>query len=198
MWLVVAGSRSALDGCVLAGGPGRRFGRSKAGVVLAGRSLVERAVDLLAARCATVVVVSRPGVELPPLAVTAVHDRPGPDAPLVALATGLAALEGDEVVVLACDLPLAGPLLDELLAAPAGRAVVGTEQGRPQPFCARYPRERALAVCERLLASGALAARGLPEALGALGVEARGDALLNVNTPEDLARAEEILARSGC
>jgi len=181
------------DGLVLAGGPGRRLGRTKASVELAGTTLAERAVRMLEPRCGRVVIVSRPGVPLPPLGVPVVIDRPGPDAPLVALATGLAALEAADVLVLAVDLPLAAPLLDALVAAPSGVAVVATEAGRPQPLCARYPRERALAAAERLLAEGRLPARGLPEALGATGVAAEGDALLNVNSPGDLARAEAIL-----
>jgi molybdopterin-guanine dinucleotide biosynthesis protein A len=180
---------------VLAGGPGRRFGRPKADVRLAGRTLVERAVEALSARCARVVVVARPGVPLPPLLVSVVHDRPGPDAPMVALATGLAALEATDVLVLACDLPLAAPLLDRLLAAPQGRAAAGAHRGRAQPLCARYPRQPTLAACERLLAAGALPVGGLLEAVGALRVEAEGDELLNVNTPADLAAAEAALRR---
>jgi molybdopterin-guanine dinucleotide biosynthesis protein A len=71
--------------------------------------------------------------------------------------------------------------------------VVSAADGRPQPLCARYPRRRALEACERLLAAGLLPARGLLEALGAVEVPAPRDALLNVNTPEDLARAERLL-----
>jgi molybdopterin-guanine dinucleotide biosynthesis protein A len=179
---------------VLAGGPGRRFGRPKAGVRLGTTTLVERAVATLGARCREVVVVARAGVPLPPLPVPVVTDRLGPDAPLVAVATGLAVLSGDDAVVLACDLPFAAPLLDRMLAAPAGTAVAGTDRGRPQPLCARYPRERALGACERLLAAEALPARGLLEALRAVGVPAEGDELLNVNTEADLARAQAVLA----
>ena len=181
------------DGCVLAGGSGRRLGRPKASVLLGGITLVERAVAMLSARCGTVVVVARPEVPLPALPVGVVHDRPGPGAPLVGLATGLAVLGADDVIVLGCDLPFAGPVLDALLAAPAGAAVVGTADGRLQPLCGRYPRRRALEACERLLAEGALAARDLAEAVGAAGVPAPRDALLNVNTAEDLARAERLL-----
>jgi molybdopterin-guanine dinucleotide biosynthesis protein A len=186
-----------IDGCVLAGGPGRRLGRPKADVRLGELTLVERAVATLRARCREVVVVSRPGVALPPLDVPVVFDRPGPDAPLVAVATGLGALDGDEVVVLGCDLPFADGLIDELLEAPAGIAVVGTDRGRPQPLCARYPRRRTLEACERLLAVDALPVRGLLDAVGALGVEASGHQLLNVNTPEDLARARALLGEIG-
>jgi molybdopterin-guanine dinucleotide biosynthesis protein A len=185
-----------IDGAVLAGGPGRRLGRPKAGVTLAGRTLVERAVDALRARCDRVIVVSRPEVRLPALDVPVVHDRPGPDAPLTAIATALAELRAPDVLVLACDLPLAGPVLDALVAAPPGAAVAGVQDGRLQPLCARYPREAALAACERLLAAGALPARGLLDALGVRGVDAPGDALLNVNSPADLARAEEALRGS--
>ena len=181
-----------LAGCVLAGGPGRRLGRPKAGVVLGGRTLVERAVDALRARCDDVVVVSRPGVPLPALDARVVHDRPGPDCPLGALATGLAALEADEVLVLGCDLPLAAPVLDALLDAPPGRAVAAAQGPRAQPLCALYPRVAALAAAERLLGAGALPARGLLDALGAARVQAEGDALLNVNTPADLDRARAL------
>lgn len=182
-----------IDGAVLAGGPGRRLGRPKAGVALAGRTLVERAVDALRERCAEVIVVSRPGIALPALEARVVHDRPGPDAPLTAIATALAELRAPEVLVLACDLPLAAPALDALLRAPRGTAVAAARDGRLQPLCARYPREAALAACERLLGAGALPARGLLDELGARGVEAPGEALLNVNAPADLARAREIL-----
>lgn len=184
-----------VDGVVLAGGPGRRLGRSKADVMLGDASLVERAVDALAARCRRVVVVSRPGVAMPPLPCPVIHDRPGPDAPLVAVATGLAAVDADDALVLGCDLPFAAPALDALLAAPSGSAVVATDRGRPQPLCARYPRATTLAACDRLLAEGALPVRGLLDAVGALGVEADPPALLNINTPEDLARASELLPR---
>jgi molybdopterin-guanine dinucleotide biosynthesis protein A len=186
-----------IDGCVLAGGPGRRLGRPKADVLLGATTLVERAVATLRARCREVVVVSRPGVALPPLEVPVVFDRPGPDAPLVAVATGLAALDGDEVVVLGCDLPFAADLVDALLEAPAGVAVVGTDRGRPQPLCARYPRERTLRACERLLAVDALPVRGLLDAVGALGVAARGHQLLTVNTPDALAAARALVEGTG-
>src|SRR5262245_30436223 len=189
-------SVSRIDGCTLAGGPGRCLGRPKADVLLGGRTLVERAVASLRERCDEVVVVSRPGVPLPALGVPVLHDRPGPDCPLTALATGLAALEGDEVLVLGCDLPFAAPLLDALLAAPPGACAAAAANGRAQPLCARYPRRRALAAAERLLAAGALPARGLLDALGAARIEAEGDALLNVNNCADLERARALL-RSG-
>src|SRR5438034_7719003 len=99
-----------LGGIVLAGGAGRRLGRPKAAIVLDGRTLVERALETLRPHCGTLVVVSRPEVELPSLDVAVCFDRPGPDAPLNALATGLAALDTADALVLACDLPSAQPV----------------------------------------------------------------------------------------
>lgn len=182
------------DGIVLAGGPGRRMGRPKATVQMGGLTLVERAIDLLRPRCARVVVVSRRDVALPALDVDVLFDRPGPDCPLVALATGLAATETDDVLVLACDLPFAGPLLDALLGAPARRAVVGRADGHIQPLCARYPRAAALRAADALLQAGELPARGPAFALGADSVDDTWGALANLNTPAELAHAT---ARAG-
>lgn len=187
-----------VDGLLLAGGMGRRMGRPKADVAFAGTTLAGWTLDLLEARCHRVLVVSRPEVPLPPLPAPVVHDRPGPDAPLTGLATGLAELVAPRVAVLACDLPLAGPLLDRLLAHPGEDAAAGADPGgRVQPLCAVYPRERALAAAEALLAAGRVALTPLPAALGAVPVAATADELLNVNTPAELARARALLGWPG-
>lgn len=136
------------DGLVLAGGRGARFGRPKATVVFDGLTLVERAVAALAPHCGRTLVVGRPDVPLP---VPSVDDRPGPDCALNALATGLAVLDADEVLVLACDLPGAGPVLQRLVGAPS---VAVDPDGRVQPLCARYSRVVTLAAACRLLAEG--------------------------------------------
>lgn len=125
-----------------------RFGRPKATVVLDGVTLVERAVAALAPHCGRVLVVGRPEVPLP---VASIDDWPGADCPLNALATGLAALDAEEVLVLACDLPDAGPVLARLVLAPS---VAVDPDGRVQPLCARYRRVVTLAAACRLLAEG--------------------------------------------
>ena len=172
------------DGLVLAGGAGTRFGGPKALAVLDGQTLVERALAALERRCGRVVVMGRPEVALP---VPSLDDRPGPDCPLNALATGLAALTADEVLVLACDLPGAEPVLDRLVVAPAVAVDPG---GRPQPLCARYPREAALAAADRLLAQGNLRMMALLDALGATAVPATAAELHNVTVPADLPRTD--------
>jgi molybdopterin-guanine dinucleotide biosynthesis protein A len=178
----------AIAGLVLAGGSGSRLGRPKATVVVRGRTLTERAVDLLAARCHPVVVVSRPGVGLPALDVPVVLDGDGIRGPMNALASGLDAVDTDDVLVLACDLPFAGPVLDRLLAAPAGRAVAATDR-RLQPLCARYPREATLDACRRLMARGVRRMTALLSELDAIPVGTVDDELLNINTASDLELA---------
>ncbi len=168
------------DGLVLAGGAGIRFGRPKATVQLDGQTLVERAVAALAPHCRRVVVVGRPEIPLP---VPSVDDRPGPDCPLNALATGLAALEADEVLVLACDLPGASPVLARLVAAPS---VAVDPDGRAQPLCARYPRAAALAAADSLLAQGTCRLLPLLGILAATPVPASAAELHNVTVAADL------------
>ena len=186
---MAAGRRRSLAGVVLAGGKGSRLGRTKAGVVVRGRTLAERAVELLSERCDPVVVVSRPDVLLPSLDVLIVHDRRGVRGPMNALATGLEAVETDDVLVLACDLPFSGPVLDRLVAAtPAGQAVAARDD-RLQPLCARYPRQAALDACRRLSNQGVRRMTALLLALDATSIDANQDELFNINSPEDLAAA---------
>ena len=168
------------DGLVLAGGAGRRFGRPKATARFEGTTLVERAARALAPHCGRVVVVGRPEIALP---VPSIDDRPGPDCPLNALATGLAAVGADEVLVLACDLPGAGPVLARLLAAPS---VAVDPTGRVQPLCARYPRQAALDVANALLAGGTLRLLALLDVLDPTPVPATAAELHNVTFPDDL------------
>ena len=192
-----------LAGIVLAGGAGRRFGRPKATAVLDGLTLVERAVDMLRPHCRTLLVVGRPDVDLPALDVAVCFDRPGPDAPLNALATGLAAVDADDALVLACDLPAAGPVIERLAALPAGATAVAREgeRGRWQPLCGRYPRRAAHRACERLLAQGELRLLPLIDALRPSALVAGAGELANVNSPADLARLTVLRRRprpAGC
>lgn len=188
----------APDGIVLAGGSGTRMGHPKAPLRFGDRTLAENAVALLHARCGHVVVVSRPEVALPALPTTVVMDRPGPRGPLTALATGLAATAADDVLVLACDMPFAGPMLDALGQVSPGRTAVGVDvDGHVQPLCARYPRLRALAAIEELLAAGDRRARAPAAVLGALRIDDRWGALANLNTSADLEHAVARITRRG-
>lgn len=165
------------------------MGAPKAGVLLGGVTLVDRAVALLTPHCGRVVVVTRPGRPLPGPGAAVLFDRSDHEGPLGALATGLAAVDEDEVLVLGCDLPAAAPALVLLAAHPPGAGVATAPGHGPQPLCARYPRAAALAAAGALLAAGERRLRALPVALGAAEVAVPGAALVNLNTPADLAAA---------
>lgn len=185
-----------LDGIVLAGGAGRRIGGGKANFELSGRTLAQHATDMLAGLCRQVVVAGRAGVVLPQtLVFPIVFDAPNTAGPVAGIAAGLAALTADDVLVIACDLPLAGPALRYLVDMPSGSAAIAVGTTAPQPLCARLPRSRALATARRLLDGPTPSAMAFVNALDADRVHVPDAWLANVNTLGDAAELERALAR---
>jgi molybdopterin-guanine dinucleotide biosynthesis protein A len=108
---------------VLTGGTARRLdGADKGGLSRGGRSLLDRALDAVAAATETVVV----GPEVPTeRSVTFTREEPVGSGPLAGVSAGIAALSGDPdlVVVLAVDMPhVTARTVDRLVAAARGRA----------------------------------------------------------------------------
>ncbi len=175
------------------------MGRDKAQVEIGGRPTATRIAALLAQLCEEVLLV---GGSAPPEAPgRRVEDLPGPRCGLRGLVSALAAAREQRVLVVACDLPLvSAELLLGLVAWPEAQAVVPVAAEGPQPLCAVYRRESVLGVARPRLEAGELALRGLLDALETAGIDgprlARldpdGTALLNVNTPDELARAQRL------
>jgi molybdopterin-guanine dinucleotide biosynthesis protein A len=184
---------------VLAGGRGVRLGGAKAGVELGGRSLVSYPLAAFAAAGIDAVVCAKPGEELPPLEVPVISEPVLPRHPLCGIVAALRAGEGRAVVAVACDLPFVAPGLLAFLAEADEPLVVPVLEGRPQPLLARYDAtllpelEAALAREEPLIRTvESLRPRLLgPDELSRFGDPHR--LLFNVNDPEDLRRAEELL-----
>lgn len=184
------------DAVVLAGGAARRLGGAdKPGLVVGGRSLLDRALEAVAG-AATVVVVGPPR-ELPD-GVVQVREQPPGGGPAAALAAGLAAVTAPRVVVLAADLPqVSASVVVALLAAADGHdgAVLVDGGGRDQVLTGAWssaPLQAAAA--GRDLAGAPLRAllRGLDVTrlpAADLGLPAWADC----DTPDDLARAREHL-----
>ncbi|MFT4036333.1 MAG: NTP transferase domain-containing protein, partial [Patulibacter sp.] len=134
--------RAARIGVVLAGGSSRRMPGGKAGAMLAGRTLLERAVATVAEAGLEPAVCGRAGVELPPTAARCWREPPPiADAdrsphPLRGVAWALRQA-GEPAVVLPVDLPLlpAG-VLAGLATAPHRLAVLG-DAGRPAALVLR-------------------------------------------------------------
>lgn len=138
------------------------------------------------------------------LGVRLASDRvPGAGA-LAGLRTALAAALGETVLVLACDLPfVARPLLEYLLER-AGEAdvVIPRRGGEYEPLLAVYARSVLPAVESALAAGQSRMISFFPE-VRVLAIEPgewtpfdpEGLSFFNVNTPEELAEAERLLAR---
>jgi molybdopterin-guanine dinucleotide biosynthesis protein A len=132
------------EGWVLAGGRSLRMGQDKAGVMLAGRRLLDHMLGKLRALGlrARVAGLREPVVENTAEVFTDAHPDCGP---LSGMETALARSEAALVMVLGVDLPL---LPTEFLAWMLERAlttgaVVTMPRllGKPQPLCAVYRRE---------------------------------------------------------
>ncbi|HWP35347.1 MAG TPA: molybdenum cofactor guanylyltransferase [Thermodesulfobacteriota bacterium] len=142
---------------------------------------------------------------------TAIALATGQAAPARAAAGGGPPVAATHVFVCACDMPflderLVALLLERAASGPVD-VVVPEDPSAPDsseglhPLCAVYSR-RAVPAIERSLRTGRLKVIGFygtlvvrrvtPEELRAAGVPPH--ALLNANTPEDLARAEALLA----
>lgn len=183
-------------GVVLAGGAGRRMGRTKGDIPWEGGTLALRAASALARHCRRVVISVAPGASNPAPGFEAVEDEPPAGrGPLGGLASAFARGGGADLLVLACDYPWAGPeLLGVLVVAarPQDQIVFPVDaEGRDHPLVALWRGETETVVREALV-RGELSVRGV---LGAsrvrrIGAQAApeldwGRSLSNWNTPND-------------
>lgn len=197
----VAGRIATISAAVLAGGASSRMGRDKAFAKIRGVAAAARIAQLLGDLFEEVLLVGgEPPREAPGRRVA---DPEGPTSALRGLTSALDAAAGERVLVVATDLPLVTrALLLALVAWPEADAVVPRTDDGCHPLCALYRRDTALPVARSRLAAGELKLSGLLDALDTRYLDGRdleqvdpeGIALINVNTPEDLARAESLLA----
>ena len=199
-----------MRGAVLAGGAARRYGgRPKGLLELGGRRIVDRVVDALAAvtGAAPLVVANAPeGPTWRPDLRTVPDVRPGCGS-VGGIYTAVVS-EAGPVLCVAWDMPfVTAELLRALVEGSAGRdAFLPESDGRRgvEPLCAVYGPACGPAI-ERQLDRGDLRAVGFHAdvKVGTLPLErvrAFGDPdelFLNVNTPEDLERAEVVWRRRG-
>jgi molybdopterin-guanine dinucleotide biosynthesis protein A len=175
-------------GVVLAGGRASRFGSDKAEAMLAGRSLLDHALDALSPYCEIVAVAGREDGRVLSLA-----DRPGPGfGPLGGLAAALhhAALHGfARVLSVPVDCAILPPDLLTLLD-PAPSCL------NDQPVIGLWPSAAAREIEDLLSGGGSRAVRRFADAIGARAVRS-AVAPSNVNTTKDLAALSRRLDREG-
>ena len=171
---------------ILAGGKATRFGGiAKHELVIDGRSIFARQVEVLAPRVVEILV---SGAEIS--GYRTVVDRVANAGPLAGIAAGLAETTADWLVVVAGDMPyLTAALIDSLIASRGSdRDAVGIRiADRPEPLCSLW-NGRARAVVERSLAAGQWSVgRVLETELATRWVtDADPGALRNLNSPSDL------------
>src|SRR5215218_658412 len=181
-------------GALLAGGSGSRLGSgSKAATLVAGRPLASYPALALGAVCERVAIVCKRDTELPELPGTERWDEPDePRHPLTGIVHALATA-GGPVLVCAADMPFvtADACRTLLQAAGASPAVVATADGVLQPTLGLYA-PAALDVLEAAAADAPLTRT--VESLDPVRVALPPALVRSVNTPEDLAEAEALLA----
>ncbi len=196
-------SRTPLYGLVLAGGESRRMGQDKAALQLHGRSQVDWAFDLLSRHCERVFVSVRPGQLADPTRAShpAIVDRHEGVGPIAGIAAAQAEHPQAAWLVVACDLPfISDATIEALIAARSAQPVTAfrsTHDGLPEPLCAIYePQSRA--DIEAAIAGGKHCPRKFILQSGVPLLEQPDAAALdNVNTPDDLARAQGLLRARG-
>jgi molybdopterin-guanine dinucleotide biosynthesis protein A len=181
-------------GALLAGGSGRRLGAgSKAAALVGGQPLASYPALALAAVCERVAVVCKRDTQLPDLPGTERWEEPDePRHPLTGIVHALVTA-GGPVLVCAADMPFvtADACRTLLQAAGATPAVVATAEGILQPTFGLYA-PAALDVLRAAPADAPLTAT--VEALDPVRVALPAALVRSVNTPEDLAEAEALLA----
>jgi molybdopterin-guanine dinucleotide biosynthesis protein A len=185
---------------IQAGGRSRRMGTDKALIDYQGRPILAHVIDTLRQLSDDVLVVSnRSDVYGPlaaPLDARIVPDYEPPSGPLGGIAAGLAAMNHDLAIVVACDMPFLNLELFRFLIERAGDfdAVVPQTGDQPEPLHAVYRRsclaaiQRRLANDERRVISFFQDVRlsVVSEAEWRV-IDPAGRSLSNLNTPADLA-----------
>ncbi|MGH9461560.1 MAG: molybdenum cofactor guanylyltransferase [Vicinamibacteria bacterium] len=198
--------RGAIEAAILAGGQSQRMGRDKAWLRLrdpAGPTLIEALIELLRPEYEPLRILAGESPE--PYAALGLAVQPDlrpRSGPLGGIHTALSTAERDIVLVVACDLPfLTRGFLRGLSSLLSGHdAVVPRPGDVPVPVCALYSR-RCLPALEARLQGGDLKAADFLDDLSVYWVEGeelarlnpQGNALFNLNTPEDLEKAQSIL-----
>jgi molybdopterin-guanine dinucleotide biosynthesis protein A len=183
-----------LRGLVLAGGRSERLGRDKAALVVAGETLLDRAVALVARVVGDVRIAVRADQAPEPLRQRhpQVLDVPGIGGPAAGILAAHRLAPDAAWLVLACDMARVDRALLERLvrsrdASRSATAFRNADDGKPEPLCAIYEPATLARFRRELEAGGASSPRGLLAASNPLLLDSPGaDALGSINTPDDL------------
>jgi molybdopterin-guanine dinucleotide biosynthesis protein A len=196
-----------ITGVIQAGGKSTRMGgRPKALLELGGRRIIERVLDAVAPVVDDVLIVTNTPDLYAFLGLPMVPDAWPEHGSLGGLCTGLAAAPGAAAFTVACDMPFLHPEIIRLVVARAGEAdvVIPRVDGQYEPMHAVYGKA-CLGPMEARLRAGQLKIIGFFADVRVLEIDAAavarhrapGTAFMNVNTPDELARARVLAAEIG-
>lgn len=194
---------AGLSVVVLAGGKSSRMGRDKAFVQVGGQAIVDRIVEQLGGYGAEMIVITNKPEDYRYLGLPLYGDVLPDKGALGGLYTALYHAASPHALVVACDMPFVNRLLlDHLCAlAPEHDAVVPRLGGEAEPFRAVYSRA-CLGPMRAALDAGKMRVISFfPEVRVRFVDQAEMEqfdpqhlTFFNVNTPEDLLKAEALAA----
>ena len=199
---------------ILAGGESSRFGSNKALQLLAGKPLICHVAERLSQIAdETLVVIGyrepRAGYEaVLPSSVRIMNDGQEGKTPLIGIVTGLQVVKSEHALICACDIPFVKEGVVELLfqrASGADAAIPRWNGGHIEPLEAVYRTASTLKATRETLTFSGLPLRAMigklaqvvyvsvEDEVGKLDSDLR--TFFNVNTREDMERAEELCTR---
>ena len=189
---------------IQAGGRSSRMGRDKGLAPLAGKPMLEHLLARVDGLGNEILLTTNFPEKYACLGLRMVSDEiPGAGA-LPGLSTALQASRGKIVLVLACDMPFVNrPLLEHLLSfAHQADVIVPRWEGVFQTMHAVYVRDSCLTAVQAAIEKGEKRMVSFYPQVHVLTIEAdeiarfdpNGRSFFNVNTPNDLTIAEEMLA----
>ena len=195
-----------LIGVVLVGGMSRRYGRNKALEVFQGERLIDRQVRTVRSLFPEVLVVTHEPQLFLHLDATIVRDVIPRQGPLGGIYTGLFFAQGKSAFVTACDMPFVQPLVVKHMVDLAGEydVVVPEKPEGLEPLHAIYSSrclphiKRMLDRQERQIVNFFRKVKVHRVSLEEIGqLDPVGISFFNINTPEDMEKARELLAEVG-
>jgi molybdopterin-guanine dinucleotide biosynthesis protein A len=187
-------------GLVLAGGSSSRMKRDKAALLYRGQSQLDRAFDLAGRHVSRVFVSVRAAQAGDPSRAPRplILDSVAGEGPIVGIRSALAAHPDAAWLVVACDLPFlsdaaVGHLLAERDADAVATAYRSAHDGLPEPLCAVWEPRAGGALAEYQAGGGRCPRKFLMTHDARILEPIDRQALDNVNTPEEYARALELL-----
>ncbi len=186
-----------LRGLVLAGGKSRRFGQDKALVLYQGKTLLERAVDLLASMDLEPMVVTRESADYSFLSCPVFVDKLPDQGPLGGIYTAMSLHKLTDFLVMTCDMPTLDQdtlkLLHQRYREQPLLTCFEQPDGRTEPFPGIYPQALFSQITDFLLKEK-LSVKNLIESIeekNKILMEETFPSFFNINT---VAHFEELLS----